>query len=114
MLAHRLEVTILRFMGNAARKVITHSTIVITPIDFTTTRLQQMFLTKRHATRMRIPTLIQVRRDRQVVAAPAVLVAESACIAIPVRTPVNWGALSSVALMLVIVVLAVAATGLRL
>jgi hypothetical protein len=104
-------------MGNAAREVITHSTIVITPIDFTTTRLQQMFLTRRHATRMLIPTLIQVRRDRQVVAAvaaPAVLVAESACIASPVRTLVNWGALSSVALMLVIVVLAVAATGLRL
>lgn len=87
---------------------------VILPTDFTAARhlesgqLQRMFLTRRHATRMRLPPVLQARRA---------LAQRQAPVYAPdgrERAGFNWQALSSVLLMVAMVALAVAATGIRL
>lgn len=90
------------------------SLTVILPTEFTAARhlesgrLQRMFLTRRHATRMSLPPVLQARRA---------LAQRTAPVYAPdgrERAGFNWSALSSLLIMVAMVALACAVTGVRL
>lgn len=84
------------------------SLTVILPTEFTSHRMQRMFLTRRHATRMALPAITQARRALAYRAAPVAM--------LDVHEPAafNWSALGSVLLMVIMVAVACWATGVRL
>lgn len=87
--------------------ITTHPTVVILPTEFAAHRMQRMFLTPRHATRMTLPAPIVARRAMPGRPAPRYAPSD-----VPVTR--NWSSLASVLLMVAVVVLAVVVTGVRL
>lgn len=83
-----------------------HRRPVTRPAEFTAHRMQRMFLTRRHATRMTLPEPIEERRERQL--QPTRYASDTT-----VPATRNWSGLASVLLMVALVVAAVAVTGLR-
>lgn len=83
-----------------------HRTVVILPTEFTAHRMQRMFLTRRHATRMPLPAVVVARRAPRPAPAP---------VADYTRPDGrSWSSLASVLLMIVVVVAAVLVTGVRI
>lgn len=89
-------------------ELVVHRTPVFRPHGFTAHRMQRMTLTRRHLTRMTLPVVLVARRRE---AAPTPRVYAPDCTAPAAR---NWSGAASVLIMITMVVLAVACSGLHL